>query len=345
MQVVRGKCSHCGKTREHRLEKRNSGLMRNIYVCTDLACGRMTVRCRVCDGMAMHDESWSDELCGDHWAADDLLKPGTLECISRWHELWAHEPPTWRRVLASISPYRWDSIESFAINPLVKAPCGRVRVVYINGLLGQADGQFSDWIEAGKSVFPELMSYGLRWESRRAGSKREVFGLLGEQTALAYRTFGVSLVMSWHATAMKAADTGRVLAQVLMRTTGQQFVLCGHSLGARVIFYALQELSRCGRTDVVKAVNLMGGAVGIGDVEAWTRAIAASPGGITNYFSKNDDVLKYLYVPAMGFKSDPVGRNALVLPGVRNIDLTDKVGGHVEYKNKFAEFARYPLGF
>jgi pimeloyl-ACP methyl ester carboxylesterase len=294
--------------------------------------------------MAKHSDRWSDELCGDHWADDDLLKPGTLECISRWHELWAHQPPRWRQFLASINPYSRDSIESFSIKPLVPGPAGRTRVVYINGLFGQADAQFHDWIEAGKSLFPGLMTYGLRWESRRVGSKREIVGLLGEQAMLPYKTFGVSLIASWHATAMKAADTGRLLAQVLMRAKGQQFVLCGHSLGARVIFYALQELSKCGRMDVVKTANLMGGAVGIGDVAAWTHAIAACPGGVTNYFSKNDDVLKYLYIPAMGFKSDPIGRNPLDLRGVRNIDVTDKIGGHTQYKDKFADFARYPLG-
>lgn len=340
MQVVDGKCSHCGKATEHRLEARGGLLARNIYACV---CGKLTVRCRLCDGMARYSDTWADELCIDHWNEDQTWAPGELSCISKWPSLWAHRPSWVQRVGSAFSPLG-TGVESFSIVPLESGEPRRLRVIYVNGLLGQSDDAFSDWRSAGASLFSGHMSYGVRWESRRAGRKRDLAKLAAVEAAAAYKTFGVSLVWAWHATALKAADTGRLLAQILIRAPGQQFVLCGHSLGARVIFYALVELAKQERNDVVHAAHLMGGAVGIADREMWTQAVSACPGGITNYYSQNDEVLRLLYIPAMGFASAPIGRNALRLTGIRNWDVSVQVAGHMEYKAAFAEFARFPKG-
>jgi len=342
LQLLTGKCSHCGKSGKHHLEFRNRGLHRNIYRCGE--CSELTVRCRICNDFAKHRKGWSDELCADHWSEDELWAEGTLDCISKWPELWAHQPKLWKRALWSISPYRGDSIESFAISPLEVRGGREIRVVYINGVLGQSDQLFEDWSAVGSRLFPGLSSYGTRWESRRASTNEEVAKLLTGEALAAYQTWGASVVWSWHSTAMKAADTGRMLAQIIARTEGQRFVLCGHSLGARVAFYALLELARIGRRDLVKTAHLLGGAVGVGDLDDWTAALSACSGGISNYYSKNDDVLKYLYIPAMGFSSDPIGRNPLPVKGVRNYDVSDLVSGHTGYKSKFADIAGYPLG-
>lgn len=42
---------------------------------------------------------------------------------------------------------------------------------------------------------------------------------------------------------INAEKTGAMLAEAISRTEGQTFTLMGHSLGARVIFFALMALS------------------------------------------------------------------------------------------------------
>lgn len=341
MQVVRGKCSHCGSIESHVLEFRTLGLARNVYRCV---CKERTIRCRLCTGMAKYSESWADEFCVDHWGADVLWKEGQLDCISKWPSLWVYQPKWWRRALWSLSPYRGDSIEGFSIYSLEDVTGNGPRVLYVNGFLSQSDEGFLDWGIAARSVFPQLPSYGVRWESVRTGTKGDIAKLIVFEGLAAYKTFGASTVRLWHFTALKAADTGRLLAQILMRAGGQKFILCGHSLGARVIFYALVELAKNGRSDVVRTAHLMGGAVGVGDTAAWEAALSVCSHGLANYYSRHDEVLRLLYIPAMGFRSDPIGRNALHLRGVRNFDVSSTVTRHTEYKEQFEKFVSYPLG-
>jgi len=94
----------------------------------------------------------------------------------------------------------------------------------------------------------------------------------------------------------RAARTGVQLAEAISRTTGQKFTLVGHSLGARVIYYALEALSTKD-TLFVDNVILLGGAIGRKDKEGWERAANAVSGKIYNCFSKQDKILRLLQNP------------------------------------------------
>lgn len=342
MQVVHGKCSHCLEVAAHTKQVR-SRFARNVYRCE--GCRQATVPCRRCsEGMAKVHRWWADELCSSHWDEQVHWKEGRLDCITRWYNLWDSKPGAFRRVLSALAPYRSDSIESFSIREVQKGSGQSVRVVYINGFLGQSDEEFLDWRGVGEASFPDVTAYGVRWESLRTGTTGEKAELLMKEIPIGLTTFGVSALWSWHHTAFKAEDTGKLLANILMRAKGQQFVLCGHSLGARVIAYALCELARHSRTDVVRTAHLLGGAVGADDTAMWKRAESVCSAGIANYYSATDDVLKYLYVPIMGFKSPPIGRNPINVPGIRNIDVSASVDGHAAYKGSFSKFVSYPMG-
>src|SRR6476660_7008133 len=102
VQVVKGKCSHCGACSAHTLEDR-SLVSRNVYLCS--GCKKKTVVCRICRNMAKAESGWVDEICSDHWASEDLLAPGHLSCISEWAELWKADPSLVKRALWAISPY------------------------------------------------------------------------------------------------------------------------------------------------------------------------------------------------------------------------------------------------
>ncbi|NLS13961.1 DUF726 domain-containing protein [Vibrio sp. SM6] len=131
--------------------------------------------------------------------------------------------------------------------------------------------------------------------------------------------------------AMKNAKlAGEQLATYLDSQKGN-FILMGHSLGARVIFHCLENLQTRNR---VRMAMLFGGAVG--KENAWEKLFQIHPQlKIYNYHSSRDYVLKTLY-PVGTFKADsPIGLHPIVCKRsgcVYNVDLTDVVSGHMEYK-------------
>lgn len=131
------------------------------------------------------------------------------------------------------------------------------------------------------------------------------------------------------------------MADLIARTPkSERFVLIGHSLGARVIFYTLSALA--GRQDksVVEA-HLFGGAVGNAPASDWATAASAVETELTNYHSANDAVLEYLYRYGNVFIGAPaVGREPIPDAGaaVANINVSAQVSGHGHYKANAAKF-------
>jgi len=87
----------------------------------------------------------------------------------------------------------------------------------------------------------------------------------------------------------------------------------GHSLGARVIYYALSALSTKRNGRPIKEVYLLGGAVG-NDEASWRGAASAVVGNIYNLYSDRDRVLAALYKMATAGQSAPSGTTASRAP-------------------------------
>jgi hypothetical protein len=93
----------------------------------------------------------------------------------------------------------------------------------------------------------------------------------------------------------------------------------------------------------IREAHLLGGAIDCGkrldedgnSTEStktnWENAAGAVTGNIWNYHSSNDGVLKFLYPTGDKFQGYPIGRNRIEHPKVKNVDVTDVVGGHSEY--------------
>ena len=238
-------------------------------------------------------------------------------------------------------------------------------VIVINGFLTQ-DGRHPerDWLNALGKKYARNPWYLLEWESKRLGQAGAQLadlattkGLLtatkmfaGKATRSASKVlFPVDLALSvfklgrnpWTVATVKAAMTGALLAEILSRTPGsRKYVLVGHSLGARVIYYALQSLGGA-PIQRVKAAHLLGGAVGTGKRADWNHAATAVYGGINNYYSKNDDILRLAYTAGRAFMGAPaIGRNPIsaTAPNIFNHDVTAMVDAHNEYKRAAAEF-------
>ena len=86
--------------------------------------------------------------------------------------------------------------------------------------------------------------------------------------------------------------TGAVLADLIARTDQGPFVLLGHSLGARVMVSAAQALGTLPEPRI-DSMHLLGAAVGRG--ADWRTLDKAVAGGVWNYHSSRDQVLRLLY--------------------------------------------------
>ncbi|NBC05354.1 MAG: DUF726 domain-containing protein, partial [Bacteroidetes bacterium] len=141
----------------------------------------------------------------------------------------------------------------------------------------------------------------------------------------------------WLVTYYRAVLTGYILADNIARLhKGQKIDLFGHSLGGRVIFYALQILST--KEEIfVENVYLFGGAQERKDDSGWQNATKAISGKIYNIYSSNDYVLKILYqCGTLG--SSPIGLKPIEYENdkIVNIDASEWVDGHSAYHEKFS---------
>jgi pimeloyl-ACP methyl ester carboxylesterase len=140
-----------------------------------------------------------------------------------------------------------------------------------------------------------------------------------------------------------AEMAGKLLAKAIVATPAWRFTLAGHSLGARVVHFALTELARQRRKRIENAY-LLGGAVGGGckDDPCWELATSAVKGRIYNCFSGQDEVLQWAYRGANAMLSEPVGFSGINLRHERifDFDCSALVTGHAEWKNQFGEILR-----
>ncbi|KAG0049505.1 hypothetical protein BGZ83_005726 [Gryganskiella cystojenkinii] len=136
---------------------------------------------------------------------------------------------------------------------------------------------------------------------------------------MALTRLGYLIDNPWSIALDRAKLAGLVLADSLLMRSYLGFrpvTLVGYSLGARVIFYCLLEL---GRLDAF--VN--------GDKPG------APSGDFVNGYLRNDWVLGFLFRATTGGLGTVAGLRPIKnVPGLDNMDLTDHVEGHLDYRVK-----------
>ena len=145
----------------------------------------------------------------------------------------------------------------------------------------------------------------------------------------------------WYSAMNKTEKVADMLSYVLQSTDHKEgFVLMGHSLGARIIYYLLKKLKQSDNV-IINDVYLLGGAVGN---DKWEAVSSCIKGRIFNCHSDEDAVLKCLYAPASLFQSDPIGVYTIsTSKKIENIDARTHAGihGHTEYKENFNKILDY----
>ena len=258
-----------------------------------------------------------------------------------------------------VSNSYFGNIKGFDIE-LIKRGTGP-KIIFIDGFITEKTPHPSDWIRSAGAIYPNNPWNYVRWESKRLydlgshlgghGANASTMALLkiwaGQASKAAAKKVGpiaIALTLAGlmnnplRIASAKAAQTGVLLADIIARTD-DQYILCGHSLGARVIYYALEALSTK-NTSFIDTAHLLGGAVG-NHSKDWGQAAKAVKKTIHNYHSDNDWILATMYKIGTFFASNPIGRNPIVNSDsyIKNHDVTEFVSGHAYYKDNFHQFA------
>lgn len=232
------------------------------------------------------------------------------------------------------------------------------RVLFIDGFLTQKDEEPTEWKTVLKELYPDNAWYQITWESQCLHDLGKYFGGMAAKeltqelvkaamSASAKKAGPVGAALSvfglasnpWHIAMFKAAQTGILLSDIIARTDAD-YILCGHSLGARVIYYALEELNKLTHPQI-DTIHLLGGAVG-NKAKDWEALSHAVKNKIHNYHSENDLILASLYKAGTAMCSNPIGYHPIDTQHAKicNHDVSEYVKGHTFYKEQFHLFAK-----
>ena len=141
----------------------------------------------------------------------------------------------------------------------------------------------------------------------------------------------------------RSDKAGRVLAEALMqKVQGERPVtLVGYSLGARVIYQALQALAEQNAFGLVESVVLIGLPAPC-EEQDWRKARAVVAGRVINVFSQEDYILGFLYRTS-SLQYGIAGLQAVGgVDQIENYDATELMGGrgHAYYRCAVGQILR-----
>lgn len=184
----------------------------------------------------------------------------------------------------------------------------------------------------------------LQWPISKRSLSRMFLQLI--LSLLVLTKLGYLIDNPWNNALDRAKAAGSVLADVLIqRHLGvRPITLIGFSLGARVIFYALLELAKQKAYGIVQDVILLGATLTVSQ-KTWLQARSVVSGRFVNGFARNDWVLNYLFRATSGGVGTVAGLHPIEnVPGLENVDVTDKISGHTSYRT-FMPLIMDQLGF
>lgn len=146
----------------------------------------------------------------------------------------------------------------------------------------------------------------------------------------------------WSVSLDRANAAGLILADSLIaRHLGSRPVtLAGFSLGARVIFSCLKELSNRGAYGIVQNVYLFGSPI-VAKKDDYSRVRSVVAGRFVNAYASNDWILGYLFRATSGGIMKVAGLAPVEdVPGLENVDVTELVNGHMAYRAAMPKLLR-----
>ncbi|XP_047581648.1 transmembrane and coiled-coil domain-containing protein 4 [Lutra lutra] len=249
---------------------------------------------------------------------------------------------------------RVGAIEEFTFLPLTEGRQLHITIA-ITGWL--ASGKYRTFSAPWAALAHSREQYCLAWEAKylmELGNALETIlsGLANmvAQEALKYTVLsGIVAALTWPASLLavanvidnpwgvclhRSAEVGKHLAHILLsRQQGRRPVtLIGFSLGARVIYFCLQEMAQekdC--QGIIEDVVLLGAPVE-GEAKHWEPFRKVVSGRIINGYSRGDWLLSFVYRTS-SVQLRVAGLQPVQLRDrrVENVDLSSVVSGHLDY--------------
>lgn len=229
-------------------------------------------------------------------------------------------------------------------------------VVFSSGFLTEDDHGWGDWEALIRSRYPDRLVYRLHWGAKESKDLRRIInrevstkmGLAAAAKAAAHATRKAAARMGivgglfsaaelaknpWWVAKTRADMTGAVLADLITRTETDQFVLVGHSLGARVMLQTARALSTNSSSPRLESVHLLGAAINSAvDLRNLDNAVS---GTVWNYWSRDDSVLSRTYRGAqIGQRAAGAAGLKTNHPTVKNRSVSRQVKSHSDYVSK-----------
>ncbi|OEE18285.1 hypothetical protein OAY_10175 [Vibrio cyclitrophicus ZF205] len=224
-------------------------------------------------------------------------------------------------------------------------------ICVINGFMSESGNDVTDWLSIVDILYPNNKVVHFDWP---AGNLRNMLfsdtgSNGGDDNGLAMKAGSIinlfranpaisaaSVVANqmtgrWQVSLKNAEKAGQFLASHINQSQ-ESFVLMGHSLGARIVYYTLTDLYRFG---AIESALLFGGA--ITNTGEWQKILHRHPNlWICNCYSHNDIVLKFLYKAGTLFTNRPIGLDRISAnhQHLYNFNTSEYVSGHTAYKNK-----------
>ncbi|XP_030319388.1 transmembrane and coiled-coil domain-containing protein 4 [Calypte anna] len=249
---------------------------------------------------------------------------------------------------------RVGAIEEFEFLPLTEGKQLRITIA-ITGWL--CTGKYGSFTAPWSSMLHSSEQYCLAWESKylmelgnALDSLLNGFMNLMAQEALKFTVLsGVVAALTWPASLLtvanvidnpwgvclhRSAEVGKHLARILLsRQQGKRPVsLIGFSLGARVIYFCLQEMAQEEDSQgIIEDVVLLGAPVE-GEAKHWKALMKVVSGRIINGYCRGDWLLRFVYrTSSVQIKVAGLQPVDLDCRRMANMDLSSVVNGHLDY--------------
>ncbi len=219
--------------------------------------------------------------------------------------------------------------------------------IFVNGFTNDKEGNnFKEWIKSSSELFGNNVDlYGFDWPSGKMSSLAKILIKSAAKSRLVPSKFLLDLILSVIPEWKQARDNAEKYSEELAKFIKEEYKknpnikinLYGHSLGARLIYFALDNLTN---SDIkVEEVFFFGGAVHIDEVSA--TDILRFTKNIYNFYSYNDYILWYMYrIAEIG--DEPIGLNKIRYKNTKekignlyNFDVNEFISGHTVYIENF----------
>uniref|UniRef100_A0A493T3Q6 Transmembrane and coiled-coil domains 4 n=1 Tax=Anas platyrhynchos platyrhynchos TaxID=8840 RepID=A0A493T3Q6_ANAPP len=249
---------------------------------------------------------------------------------------------------------RVGAIEEFEFLPLTEGKQLHITIAITGWLCA---GKYGSFTAPWSSLLQSSEQYCLAWESKylmelgntldyllngfvnmMAQEALKLTVLSGIVTALTWPTslLTVASVIDnpWGVCLHRSAEVGKHLAHILLsRQQGKRPVtLIGFSLGARVIYFCLQEMAQEKDSQgIIEDVVLLGAPVE-GEAKYWKALTKVVSGRIINGYCRGDWLLGFVYRTS-SVQLNVAGLQPVDLDDRRmvNMDLSSVVKGHLDY--------------